>query len=609
MSIKWSKKNILIKEIINFMAWQQLRTLINRTGLTFNENKTSVLFAEDYNNIKENLDYLKVIVDSLVPLIPVPAVITFPTETDIDNVSALVGATLDCGSSETTYSIEYGVSTSYGSTQAGGVTSENGVKTVSLTGLNQNTLYHWRFKAVNVAGTVYSEDQNFTTYNTELINYIAGLATPLGDTQKLLVNNFVKDIKSGLSIADLDDAFDFIYLLAGETSESSLKNLVKNAHHATAVSSPTFTAGHGFAGNGTSSYLDTNYNPSTEAINYLLDSASIGIYSNTNISTGVMADMGCRTSSSTNRIFLGSRFNDTFLGHLNTNFVSAETANTDSRGSFIITRTNTSVQVDYKNGNVSRAGTDTSTGLPNANMVIGAINTAGTKSLFSTREYAFAFAGRGFTQAEVYIIHGAIAKYLNEFYLASNILYSGSSSTASYAGASAISTLVSTLGSEIDIATPAHTIANQLSAYNALTTLQKQSLNDAFVMIGGNNMEPSTTADSVINQLRDYITAMKTGSPQMRIHLATLHPCKQRWIDLYGATDGLISQQKWADYNEAIRGNGSNPITNADVIFDQHTIDLNDGNGNLAPAYDTGDHIHMTDAGKAFIVNAFLATF
>jgi hypothetical protein len=39
--------------------WNTLRTLVNRTGLTFNALKTSVFFAEDYNKVTENLDYLK----------------------------------------------------------------------------------------------------------------------------------------------------------------------------------------------------------------------------------------------------------------------------------------------------------------------------------------------------------------------------------------------------------------------------------------------------------------------------------------------------------------------------------------------------------------------
>jgi surface protein len=42
----------------------------------------------------------------------------------------------------------------------------------------------------------------------------------------------------------------------------------------TAINSPTFTTNDGFAGNNTSAYIDTNYNPFTSGVNYTLDNAS-----------------------------------------------------------------------------------------------------------------------------------------------------------------------------------------------------------------------------------------------------------------------------------------------------------------------------------------------
>lgn len=100
--------------------------------------------------------------NSAPPVLHSPLV-SLPTQTAIADVSATVGATLDCNGLETVWSIEYGATTGYGSTQAGGTTSENGAKTVALAGLNPETLLHWRFKAVNADGTAYSADQTLTT--------------------------------------------------------------------------------------------------------------------------------------------------------------------------------------------------------------------------------------------------------------------------------------------------------------------------------------------------------------------------------------------------------------------------------------------------------------
>lgn len=41
------------------MAWNTLRTLVNRAGVAYDALKTSVIFAEDMNKIKDNLSYLK----------------------------------------------------------------------------------------------------------------------------------------------------------------------------------------------------------------------------------------------------------------------------------------------------------------------------------------------------------------------------------------------------------------------------------------------------------------------------------------------------------------------------------------------------------------------
>ena len=112
----------------------------------------------------------------------------------------------------------------------------------------------------------------------EVQAYISGLTTPLSSGQVGKLNKFVRTLKTGLGISALSDAFDVMYILGGETAESSLRNLVENAHHATAVNSPAFTAFEGFTGDGTSSRILTNYNEYLNAVNVARDNVSSGIY-------------------------------------------------------------------------------------------------------------------------------------------------------------------------------------------------------------------------------------------------------------------------------------------------------------------------------------------
>lgn len=76
---------------------------------------------------------------------------------------------LKTGSSATTVSYEYGPTTSYGSVAVNptpkpvNTLQEIYVAPVQLTGLTPGTTYHFRGKAVNAQGTVYTNDQTFTT--------------------------------------------------------------------------------------------------------------------------------------------------------------------------------------------------------------------------------------------------------------------------------------------------------------------------------------------------------------------------------------------------------------------------------------------------------------
>ena len=72
----------------------------------------------------------------------------------------------------------------------------------------------------------------------------------------------------------------------------------------TAVNSPTFTTNQGFNGNGTSSYIDTNFNPATSGTNYVLNDASR--YYMQFAGTGTTVFDGVMTGNLTNTIRAGS---------------------------------------------------------------------------------------------------------------------------------------------------------------------------------------------------------------------------------------------------------------------------------------------------------------
>jgi phosphodiesterase/alkaline phosphatase D-like protein len=94
-----------------------------------------------------------------------PTVSTGPASA-VSQLTATVGGQVNPNGLATTYSVQYGTSTSYGSTSAtasAGAGSTAVPVSVSLTGLTPGTTYHYRLVATNSAGTTNGADAAFTT--------------------------------------------------------------------------------------------------------------------------------------------------------------------------------------------------------------------------------------------------------------------------------------------------------------------------------------------------------------------------------------------------------------------------------------------------------------
>ena len=117
-----------------------------------------------------------------------------------------------------------------------------------------------------------------SSYDADINAYIVGLSTPLGATYLAKLNTFIVNLKSDLSITNLSEVFDVFTVLANETEEAALRNIVKRDHDATNIDAMSFTTLQGFTGDGANDYLTTDYIPETDHIIYALDDASIGVY-------------------------------------------------------------------------------------------------------------------------------------------------------------------------------------------------------------------------------------------------------------------------------------------------------------------------------------------
>jgi len=98
-----------------------------------------------------------------------------------------------------------------------------------------------------------------------------GYALPSVD-QQAKQNSFLVSLKT----IGVWNKLDVLYVFAqnGGADFGTLNWKNPNANQSTLINSPTFVSNQGFTGNGTSNWIDTNYNPSTQGVNYTLNNAS-----------------------------------------------------------------------------------------------------------------------------------------------------------------------------------------------------------------------------------------------------------------------------------------------------------------------------------------------
>lgn len=211
----------------------------------------------------------------------------------------------------------------------------------------------------NIVGFAYD-----STYQAVLDYATTQGYTLPSDEQKLLQNQLLIDLKD----AGVWDKLDTFANFATDGSSNFALIDWKRLTQYTAVNSPTFTSDKGFAGNGTSSYIDANFNPSTSGTNYTLNDASFYTYLETQGSNALAGSMGGDNrmvigSSSTNNRINGGTLSSSF------SFVSA--------GMKSMHRTSITNVVLY-NGTTSGTRTSTSTNLPATSFALRYSSTYGT---------------------------------------------------------------------------------------------------------------------------------------------------------------------------------------------------------------------------------------
>lgn len=270
------------------------------------------------------------------------------------------------------------------------------------TGLTASTTYYYWLIAVG-DGVIYSNSNSTLddattdiSYDSDALAYINAVESAgrtLTSTEKGHINTLISGWKSDGVFSLIVDGIIPIW---GTSSPSVVA--VKQTHTFAAVASPTFSSS-GVDFNGSSQYITTTIVPGTH-LN--ANDAAMFYYSQENVNETTV-DMGSVTTS--NRFELHSRSGGNLIGRV-WNSANGQTsqANSSSQGLLGVVRASTSDLRVFRNGTQVGSTVTTSTTLgsrPTHAIYIGARNTDGTASLFSTKKCSAAFVLNGMTTTQV----------------------------------------------------------------------------------------------------------------------------------------------------------------------------------------------------------------
>lgn len=228
-------------------------------------------------------------------------------------------------------------------------------------------------------------------------------------TRKIQIDNLIKSLKN----KGIWSKLDVLYVFAAHTEQAALLNWVGDYSNATKVNSPTFTTDRGFAGNGSSSYLNSNYNTATQAVNLSQNSASIGIYSRTELASNVDDCGTAKTTATTGGLYVSHRAaNNSSYWRSNTG-TTESTVITTSLGWKIVSRTASNSATIYQNTIAKETITTVSSTPVSLVTYIGATNVNGSPSGYSPRQFSAFFVGAGLDSASVVSIVNFFETYLD----------------------------------------------------------------------------------------------------------------------------------------------------------------------------------------------------
>jgi len=244
-----------------------------------------------------------------------------------------------------------------------------------------------------------------------LVDYLHSVC-PLPRARRLThYNNLYRQLKK----PRLLQRMDVLWLPATYNQTAAKVNLVTpGTFTLSEVSSPTWAADQGYTGNGSSSYLNTNFSPSTNAVQGTLNSFSLGAWCLTaglaNADKCIFGYVDTTATRSDMRLRPNNSGHNFALAENNTAFFDS---GSPSNGFMVGNRIGASSEEGYFNGASVATASNASTRFSNKTLFLLGLNLNGSLSTPIAAQVGAAYFGSSFSAAEMNTLYLTLQNFLH----------------------------------------------------------------------------------------------------------------------------------------------------------------------------------------------------
>jgi len=240
---------------------------------------------------------------------------------------------------------------------------------------------------------------------------VARMTVAPSAARKTLIDNVIVALKNAGIWTDLD----LLYVFAAHDAQAAILNWKAATFPIVSMLVPVFTVDRGYDFDGTTQYLRTTFIPSTNGVNYTINSASAFIWCRDNVAGGSgVISLGAQGAASARSLKINPRHTaNQFFIALNSDTTAQIGAVTDSIGLTHIERSSSANVTVYKNGVNSVTSALVSTGTPQVEIDLGALNANGTITGFDSRALAVMGLGKALGDTKATALYNALSTYLS----------------------------------------------------------------------------------------------------------------------------------------------------------------------------------------------------